>query len=135
MLNSKLSAEVNRIATTIAEVLACLSREESLNFMSSLVIQIAHQKQELESFAEEMSIYLTQKKAEKKTSDPSDVGAPVGVPKPIPVPPEILAAAIRDFSEVEVTKSIQEIRSGGGYQFKDLLADLEKSRIKPLPPQ
>lgn len=40
--------------------------------------------------------------------DPSDIGAPRGAPKPIPVPPEVLAAAIHDFNEAEIVGDLSE---------------------------
>ncbi|HEV3387342.1 MAG TPA: hypothetical protein VG097_21160 [Gemmata sp.] len=57
--------------------------------------------------------------------DPSDIGAPPGAPKPIPVPPEIVEAALRDFNEEEILKAIEELRRDGGYQLEDILPFLE----------
>ena len=48
-----------------------------------------------------------------RRDDPSDVGAPPGAPKPVPVPPEILAEAIR------------EIRAGRGRSFDDFIGELD----------
>ena len=57
--------------------------------------------------------------------DPSDVGAPPGAPKPVPVPPEILAEAIATINEAEIAEAIREIRAGRGRSFDDFIGELD----------
>lgn len=59
-------------------------------------------------------------------NDPSDIGAPPGAPKPIPVPPEVIAEAIRTFDAKEVAEALREVREGGGLRLEDFLPELEK---------
>jgi hypothetical protein len=67
--------------------------------------------------------------------DPSDIGAPLGVPKPIPVPPEIIAAALRDFNEEEIIKEMDELLNDGGCQLEEILPFLNRARGNTVSPQ
>ena len=44
----------------------------------------------------------------------------------MPVPPEVIAEALRTFDEKEVVDAIQEIRAGRGLKLEDFLPELEK---------
>ena len=61
----------------------------------------------------------------QRRDDPSDVGAPPGAPKPVPVPPEILAEAIATINEAEIAEAIREIRAGRGRSFDDFIDELD----------
>jgi hypothetical protein len=67
--------------------------------------------------------------------DPSDIGSPLGAPKPIPVPSEIIEAALRDFNEEEIIKDMDELLRDGGCQLQDILPFLEKAIGSTVSPQ
>jgi hypothetical protein len=130
-----LEVERSKIADSIAVKLSCLSPKASVEFLRLLLLEVAQKQTYLSAFAEEMSAFFTRKSATGVISDPSDIGAPPGAPKPVPVPPEILEAAIRDFNEAEIVEAIQELRREGGYQLKDIIPTLEAAIGQPLTPQ
>ena len=53
--------------------------------------------------------------------DPFDEGAP----KPVPVPPEMLAEAMATINEAEIAEEIREIRAGRGRSFDDFIGELD----------
>ena len=61
-----------------------------------------------------------------RPEDPSDIGAPPGAPKPIPVTPEMIAEAIRTFDAKEAAEALREVRENGGFKLEDFLPELEK---------
>jgi hypothetical protein len=111
--HSPLKDELDRIAEQIMNVLAPLSHRESLQFLSNLLTAVAREQNETVG--------------ERIPNDPSDIGAPPDAPKPVPVPPEIVAAAILDFNEAEIMEDVKEILGGGGYQLEDILSELDKA--------
>jgi hypothetical protein len=83
----------------IAEVIRSHSRSEAISFLRLISLRVAEQQAELST--------------------------PAGAPKPIPVPPEMVAEALREFNDSEITQAIGELRRDGGYQINDILPRLE----------
>jgi len=49
--------------------------------------------------------------------------------RPVPVPPEVVAEAIRTFDEKEVLEAIHEIHQGRGRKLEEFLEELEKAAM------
>ena len=107
------AGEMNRLAGEIAAQLAGLDAPAAAEALSSLTERVAEQYEEMRSGG--------------ASGDPSDVGAPPGAPRPIPVPPDVLATALREFNEAEVLEGIREIRNGGGRRLEDFLPELQRA--------
>jgi len=107
------AGEMNRLAGEIAAQLAGLDAPAAAEALSSLTERVAER--------------YDQMRGGKASGDPSDVGAPPGAPRPIPVPPDVLAAALREFDEAEILEGIREIRSGGGRRLEDFLPELQRA--------
>jgi hypothetical protein len=103
------SGEMNRLAGETATLLASLDALSAAKSLYSFAERVAERYDEL------------------RRNDPSDAGAPPGAPKPVPVPAEVLAAALRDFDEAEVTQGIREIRGGGGRKLVEFLPELQQA--------
>jgi len=111
------AGEMNRLVGEIATQLACLDAPAAAEALSSLTERVAERYDEMRGGG--------------APGDPSDVGAPPGAPRPIPVPPDVLAAALRDFDEAEVLAGIREIRAGGGRKLEDFLPELQRLASQP----
>jgi hypothetical protein len=59
-------------------------------------------------------------------TDPSDEGAPTGAPKPIPVPPEVLAEAHRTLNLEEIEAEFGEVQAGREYTYEQCIEALDK---------
>lgn len=108
-------SELSSIAERMAALLEAVPPQEAVSALLA--------------FSAKVSVRLEQSRAGEKPvrkEDPSDVGAPPGAPKPMPVPPEVIAEALRTFDEKEVVDAIQEIRAGRGLKLEDFLPELEK---------
>jgi hypothetical protein len=114
--------QLNKIVDDIGDVILSLSHHESIEFLRWLSFRLAQKQAELEELA---------KSETSARDDPSDIGAPSGAPKPIPVPPEVIAEALREFNETEIIEAIRELKRGGGYQLKDILPKLESAIESP----
>jgi hypothetical protein len=110
--------EISRIAESITEVICSLTQKESTEFLRLLLQRVDQNRAEL-----------------AQQTDPSDIGAPAGAPKPIPVPHEVIAEALNDFNEAEIIEAIQELRKNGGYQLKDILPRRETAIKSSTAPQ
>jgi hypothetical protein len=136
------SDELKRLAAEIAAQLASLDTGTAAGVLSGLTERIAQQYVEIQSVTHNAiepvrgdTNPVNGSLESSLPEDPSDVGAPPGAPKPMPVPVEVLTAARRDFNEAEVVEAIREIRGGGGRQLEDFLPDLEKAASEPdIPP-
>lgn len=125
LIQPAFETEMSKIVNDITVVLSHLSQKESFEFLRLLISKVAQQRSELSVFVQEASALLVQKNGKGEQTDPSDIGAPPGAPKPVPVPPEVFEAAIRDFNDAEIVEAIQELRRDGGYELKDILPALE----------
>lgn len=56
------------------------------------------------------------------TNDPGDP-----LHDKVPVPPEVIEQALREFNEAEVLAAIREIQQTGGRSLDDFYAELEKA--------
>lgn len=70
-------------------------------------------------------------KYEARPANPADAGATAGAPKPIPVPPEVRAAALREIDEAQIARDMAEIRAGGGRTLDEFLPDLQRAASAP----
>src|SRR5438128_2200613 len=105
-------SELSRIAERMATLLEAVPPREALSALLA--------------FSTKISLHLEQSKSRPRNDDPSDVGAPQDAPKPVAVPPEVIAEANRTFDENEIVETIREIRAGGGSKLEDFLPELEK---------
>jgi hypothetical protein len=108
-------AELSTIAERMAALLETVPPREALSALLA--------------FSEKISRRLEQSRAETasvRKEDPSDAGAPPGAPKPIAVPPEVFAEALRTFDEGEIIEGMNEIRAGRGVKLEQFLSELEK---------
>jgi ABC-type transporter Mla subunit MlaD len=104
--------QMDTLADEIASQLATLNAPAAAEMLSSLTERVAERYEQLRQ-------------------DPSDVGAPPGAPKPIPVPPEVIASAIREFDEAEVLENIREMLAGDRHQLEDFLPQLQQAADTP----
>ena len=58
--------------------------------------------------------------------DPSDEGAPPGVPKPVKLTPEQLAQYRAAINEDEIAEDIRDIEEGRGLTFDQFIGELEE---------
>ncbi|MDB5307107.1 MAG: hypothetical protein JWO38_1309 [Gemmataceae bacterium] len=109
----QVAGEMDHLADEIASRLAALNAPAAAEVLSSLTERVAERYEQI------------------RQADPSDMGAPPGAPKPIPVPPEVVASALREFDEAEVLESIREMLGGDARKLEDFLPELERASGTP----
>jgi hypothetical protein len=60
--------------------------------------------------------------SESKPSLPAEESCPL---HPVPVPPEVLEEALRQYSGEEIVAAARELRQSGGFELSDFLHELE----------
>jgi hypothetical protein len=114
ILPPAIQSGLNGLVSDLAKLLVALPENEA----SAVLITI-------KSTLEEINAHSGLKA--NRAMDPSDVGAPAGAPKPVPVPLEILSEAMATINEEELLKEIHEIRSGKGRKLEDFVQELQKA--------
>lgn len=107
------SGEMGWLVNEIAMRLAALNAPAAADVFTSFAEQVAERYEQI------------------RKGNPSEVGTSPGTPKPIPVPPEVIVEALREFDEKEILESIRGMLEGDARKIEDFLPEL---RLRPSPP-
>ncbi len=110
---------MNRLAQQIAGVLGAFDAPTAAGLLTALNERVAQQFEDKQRAAQHAT------EPPPQPTDPSDVGAPPGAPRPTPVTAELVAAAQTGPNEAEILEDIREVRSGRGRTLDQFIGELE----------